>query len=305
MENEIIQLPTLERYIEKYPEDTEKWLEFIKEDKITDEINKRAQQRLPLDQDLLTLYKIFHNTRADNPINNHNDACLFCKKSWESTKEIPKTTLLCGHSYHTICMYIGQYDDDRLNCAVEDCTIHTWDYVRAIIMANEVTVTRAENILLDSYVKRNDFKQDLKGLKGAVREVAISHNSVMQLAKDKKDELIHTHIFAINQIQREMNDSISFVRNSEQMNDYKTKIRNYRKKASSMFRKYHVSFRDLYRRSLLKCSWRLRWVLERHRNPFPFYKFGFRFRVGKKQWKDPLEASEVPGAPEVPEVPES
>jgi len=298
MENEIIQLPTLERYIEKYPEDADKWLEFIKEDKIIDEIHNRDRQRHPLNRDLLTLYKVFHNTRADNPIDNHNDACLFCKKSWESTKEIAKTTLLCGHSYHTICIYIHQYDDDRTNCSVEDCTINTWDYVRAIIMGNEVAVTRAENILLDSYVKRNDFKQDIKELKVAVRGVSASHSSVLQLTANKKNEIMHNHIFEINQIQREINDSIAYIHTSQQMRDYKSKIRNYRKKASSIFRKYHVTFRDLYRRDIIKAPWRLRWVLERHRTPFSFYKFGFRFRVGKKKWKDPLEAPEAPEAPE-------
>jgi hypothetical protein len=165
-------------------------------------------------------------------------------------------------------------------------------------MGNEVAVTRAENILLDSYVKRNDFKQDIKELKVAVRGVSASHSSVLQLTANKKNEIMHNHIFEINQIQREINDSIAYIHTSQQMRDYKSKIRNYRKKASSIFRKYHVTFRDLYRRDIIKAPWRLRWVLERHRTPFSFYKFGFRFRVGKKKWKDPLEAPEAPEAPE-------
>jgi len=298
MENEIIQLPTLERYIEKYPEDAEKWLEFIKEDVGIEnpENPEIVRQRGPLDDDLLKFYKEFHNTRADNPIDNHSDGCLFCKKSWESTVDIPKSTLLCGHSYHTICTFIDQYADDRIICPVEGCTVNSWDYVRTIIRDKEVTVRRAENILLDSYVKRHDFKEDLKELKGAIRGVSSSHNSVLKLAANKKNELIHRHIFAINQIQREINDSVTLVRNSEEMKLYNTKIKNYRKKASSMFRKYHVSFRDLYRRELIRAPWRLRWVLERHRSPFSFYRFGFRLRVGKKIWKDPLEVPEAPEA---------
>jgi hypothetical protein len=293
MENEIIQLPTLERYIEKYPEDAEKWLEFIKEDELPNiQTTLRRTPPVALEDDLLKFYKEFHNTRADNPISSHTDGCLLCKKSWESTQDIPRSTLLCGHSYHTICSCIDQYDDDRVICSVEGCTINSWDYVRNIIRTKEVTVTRAENILLDSYVKRKDFKQELKGLKGAMKQVVGAHKLVLKLSQDKKKELLHKHIFTVNQIQRDINDSVTDIRNSQQMNEYKNKIKNYRKTAGSMFRKYHVGFRDLYRRGLLRCSWKIRWVLERHRNPFSFYRHGFRLRVGKKIWKDPLE--EVP-----------
>ena len=74
------------------------------------------------------------------------------------------------------------------------------------------------------------------------------------------------------------------------MEIYKNSLRNYRKKSKSIFRKYHLSFRDLIRRKKISVSWRLRWILERHRESFGFYKLGLRMYAGKKLWTDPLTA---------------
>jgi len=49
-----------------------------------------------------------------------------------------------------------------------------------------------------------------------------------------------------------------------------------------------MSFREMRERRLIRVSRKLRWVLERHRTPFSFYRLGLRIYPGKKIWKDPL-----------------
>ena len=73
------------------------------------------------------------------------------------------------------------------------------------------------------------------------------------------------------------------------MNRYKNSVKTYRKKANHVFRKYHMSFRELRERRIIKTSWRLRWVLERHRSAFTYYKMGVRIYPGKKTWRDTLD----------------
>ena len=62
----------------------------------------------------------------------------------------------------------------------------------------------------------------------------------------------------------------------------------YRKVASSIFRKYHVSFRDLYSAKLIRADWRLRHILESHGSPFSRWKFNLRLRPGQKPMDDPI-----------------
>jgi hypothetical protein len=292
--NEFISLDKLESYIERYPEDTEKWLEFIR-DPAEDEIKLRKITRYidrELNEDLYKTNSDLHNIESEVPIEHYRDGCLFCKKSWVSTEGVPTMTLICGHKFHTLCSMVDQYNSDTTRCIVDECDISTWDYVRKIVRSNEKAKDKAENILLDAYQKRKDFKTDLKELKDQVSTVTRSHSSISRLINAGKKEFIHRHLYSINQMQADLNEGVKYIKNSEEMNKYKTSVREYRKTATRMFRKYHVSFRELRERGIIRAPWRIRWVLERHRNPFSFYKLGFRMAPGKKMWTDTLEQSD-------------
>jgi predicted nucleotidyltransferase len=288
--NQFVSLEKMETFIEKYPEDAEKWLEFLEDTRETNTIypyKRRIRNEEDLNQEILKEQTEILE-EPNGPITHFSEGCLFCKKSWTQTNDVPSTTLICGHKYHTICYMYNHYHNDTVQCIVDDCDINTWDYVKQIGKMKRKNAESVENIIVDSITKRKDFKEDLKEFKALISDVTKKHSSVRKSLTDARNELINKHIFSINQIQSDMNDLVKVVSTGEQMETYKTSLRVYRKKAKNIFRKYHLSFRDLERRKKIKVSWRLRWILERHRESFGYYKLGLRMYPGKKIWNDPL-----------------
>jgi hypothetical protein len=291
--NEFISLNTLETYIEQYPEDAEKWLEFIRDPSEEESKLRRSRYiRGEINEGIYKLNSDLHNIESEVPIEHYNDGCLFCKKSWLSTDGVPTTTLICGHKFHTLCSMIDQYNGDITRCIVEGCDINTWDYVRKIVRSKEKVKEKTENILLSAYQKRADFKKDIQDLKKDISSVTSAHNKVGSMITNAKKDFVHKHLYTINQLQNDINENVKYVKESEEMNTYKNAVRNYRKKANRIFRKYHMSFRELRERGILRTSWRLRWVLERHRSAFTYYKMGVRLYPGKKTWRDTLDQDE-------------
>jgi len=293
-ENEFIELPQLdssikyafEGYIDKYPEDAMKWYYYMNES------NKLQDKPTPVnglfDETLLNSYREFMNTRSVTEIDNHTDGCLFCKKSWTSTENMPTMTLLCGHKYHTVCNFMDQYANEYTRCIVTGCGIDSWLYIRQMFRNRQANREGVEDILIKSYKKNIGFKTELKGLKKCVAEVQKNHIGVLSLMSSTRNEVLHKHIHNINHLQEDLNQGVKSVQESEQMASYRKSVRVFRKKAGIMFRTYHLSFRELYKKQLLSCPWRIRWVLERHGNAFSYRRLGFRIYPGKKRWKDPL-----------------
>jgi len=292
-----ISLDILEKYIERYPEDAEKWLEFIR-DPAEDVLSRpeniiRRRRRLrqiggEINEELYKKYSDLHSVPSEVPIEHYRDGCLFCKKSWASTEDVPTATFICGHKFHTTCTMVHQYYNDVFSCAVEGCDIDTWDYVRKIVRSKEKATEKVEDILVESYRKRKDFKEDTNELKNIISSVSARHCDVKNLIAQGRKDFIHKNLYSINQMQNDLNQGMEFIRNSEEMYKYKKSVRVYRKKASYFFRKYHISLRELRERNIVRMPWRLRWVLDRHRNAFSYYKMGLRLYPGKKQMKDPL-----------------
>jgi hypothetical protein len=288
--NQFVSLDKMEAYIEKYPEDAGKWLEFLdnnEEDTIYP-YKRRIRKPEDLNQDLLNQNTSLLEEPVSITVTNFSEGCLFCKKSWISTVDVPTCTLICGHKYHTICQMYNYYHHDTVQCIVEDCDINTWDYIKQIGKRKRENNESVENILVESITKRKDFKDDLKEFKTLISDVTRNHGIVVKSLTDARKELVHKHIFSITQIQKDMNDMVGTVKNNQEMYDYKKSLNKYRRKAKNIFRKYHLSFRDLERRKKLKVGWRLRWILERHSGSFNFYKLGIRMYPGKKTWTDPL-----------------
>lgn len=293
--NQFVSLEKMESFIEKYPEDADKWLEFLDDSKDVNPIypyKRRIRKAEDLNQELMKEQSEILE-KPEIPITHFSEGCLFCKKSWSITTEVPTTTLICGHKFHTICFMFNYYHNDNVQCIIDECDINTWDYVKQIGKIKRKNMESAENILYNSITKRKDFKEDLKDMQNHISEITRKHSAVRKTLVDARNELIHKHVFSINQIQKDMNEMVTTVKSSEQMNSYKESLRLYRKKAKNIFRKYHLSFRDLERRKKLKVSWRLRWILDRHRESFGFYKLGIRVYPGKKLWNDPLIDTEA------------
>ena len=286
-ENEYISLETLENYIEQYPEDAEKWLKFLDD---TPESTYPLRRRRVTDAELNPEFfkmNVEVMQESDTPIHNYEVGCLHCKKSWAATQGVPQIELICGHSYHTVCYTYDHFKHDFPRCIVEGCTIDTWEYVRAIYTAKRKKREDVHNVLLESHRGRADFKKDLADLNKCIAEVTKHSSGVEKLLKNGRRDLIHKHLHSINYLQEDMNEAVKLIRGSEERANYKVAVSKFRKMASKIFRKYHVSFRELYQRRMVRCGWEVRRVLERH-GTFRYYRLGCRIYPGGKKWKDPL-----------------
>ena len=218
-----------------------------------------------------------------------SDSCNRCKKTWTSTPGIPTTTLLCGHTYHTVCQSVYLYNTD----GGETCINETCDDYRSIVynIVKEHTNTHIEKVdeLLEENLKDKSFKESLKGMRASIRVVVANHRLLKNAYKNVKTQLIHKHIHTINQIQSELNRDIVNVRDGVEAKNYKHAIRSYRKIAASIFRKYHVSLRDVLDRKIIKMAWENRWVLERYRGGISKWRSSIRIYPGKKLWTDPIQ----------------
>jgi hypothetical protein len=290
-EDTFISLSTLEKYIEKYPEDAEKWREFLD---MKDETHMGPRDHIysptprdPPTAELVEPHANIITPTSESPVEHYKDGCLLCKKTWTSTHKVPTITLICGHAYHTVCYMYRHYANDAPHCLVQECDIDTWAYVRVIYRNKRDRKKKAENILLKSFKKRDDFKNDIKLLKQNVSEFNKSQSTMERLLKNARDELIHKHLYSINHLQKDMNTTVKDLQETEEMLHYKASLRKFRKHAANIFRKYHTSFRELNVHGIIKCSWRIRGILERHRK-LSFYKLGCRIYPGRKFVKDPL-----------------
>lgn len=244
-------------------------------------VNELIQTELldPLEQYLI----------SETPPKIQTEICGKCNKTWASTSNQPTITLLCGHTYHTLCHMVYEYEDNSRTCTAELCEDSTWSITRDISRRRRQNTVDKVDELLEDTLKKKAFNSDLKILRSSIRAVLSSHNLVQKEFKNVKNQLIHRHIHTINQIQTELNTGINNVRKGDEVKNYKAALRRYRKNAASIFRKYHVSFRDLSNRKIIKVGWRMRWVLERHRSGISGWKYGFRIYPGKKIMKDPIQ----------------
>jgi hypothetical protein len=227
---------------------------------------------------------------TEQPEKHISEACGMCNRTWASTSAAHVTTLLCGHSYHTICVKVHEYQEETLNiCVDETCEYPSFSIVRDICRKRrQVDVDRVDDVI-EHNLQKKSFKTDFKTMRSSIRDVMTSSTSVSKAFTNIKAKIIHKHIHTINQIQSELNTEITNVRKGEEMKKYRSSLRSYRKIAASIYRKYHISFRNLYDRKMLKVGWRSRWILERHRTGFNTYRYSIKILPGKKLWKDPIQ----------------
>jgi len=277
----------LQAFIDQYPEDGPKWFEFIKDYDITPQTNVRRNPNDPMDENLLNTFLEVNKVKDEEKVDNHENGCMICGKTWISL-DIATTTLLCGHKFHTLCMMVKQYYGYDFQCYADGCDMNQWRYVREIHDRQRADKNKLEDILINSYLKRADFKDDLRKFKGDISEISKQHANISKLITQGKMDIVHKYISVIRQIQSDINNNLETIKNSQEMSDFRTSLRKYRKMASKFFNKYHLSFRDLKKRNKISASWKIRRILERHGSAFSFYNMALKIRPGKFRWKDPL-----------------
>ena len=221
-----------------------------------------------------------------HPIQEESFECYGCKRTWSSTEHYPRTSLLCGHTVHTICSMISDSDDQ--NVCPHNCTYNGWGMVHTI--ANNIRQAATDKVdeVVEELMKTVAYKQDFKVLKESIRKVAVFFRETSNEYKNVKKTIIHKHIHSINEIQRDLNSSLKAVGTGVNAKQLRSSIMVYRRRARLFHLKYNVSFRNLYTRKLIKVNSTLRWVLERHRNLYSRWRYSIQIYPGKKVWKDPI-----------------
>jgi hypothetical protein len=255
-------------YLDKHPEDHEKVYDVIQGYKLKEKMETLLESYSP-------------------PVENMTDGCTLCMKSWEDTPNAVKTVMLCGHTYHTACVLLYQYDN-RDGCPDETCDIDSWRIVRQLYNGRARAGDKVKDTIIEQLQKRDDFKADFRNLKKSISEVRSARVLVTKNVNNQRKQFLHRNIHAIREIQKDMTETYSGLSKSESYKDMRSSVLKYRKVASSIFRKYHVSFRDLYSAKLIRADWRLRHILERHGSPFSRWKFNLRLRPGQKPMDDPI-----------------
>jgi len=275
--DEFVETPKLEKddmknilyyYLDKHPEDHEKIYQALSEHKLKEKMVTLLEEYIP-------------------PVENTADGCTLCLKSWEDTANAVKTTLLCGHTFHTACHMIYTYNHNE-RCPDQTCDIDSWRIVNRLNRGRREERDNVQETIINNLQKRADFKADLKAFKKSINTVRSARLLVLKESRNQRKQFIHRNIHAIREIQRDMNETYSGLSKSENYMSMRSTVLKYRKVASSIFRKYHVSFRDLHSSGIIRADWRLRHILERHGSPFSRWRFNLRFTPGKKIMDDPI-----------------
>lgn len=288
--NEYFNLNLLEEYIEEHPEDAEKWLEFLenRDERILQikQINNRNSQP----SNTLVTPDLGEDLDCDMPADYEN-VCLKCKRTWASTPEHLTIGLLCGHKYHTACWMLHAYENED-NCIFEGCAQSTYRYIRDLSRRRERMKTDTISVLTNAVCNKREFKSDIKKMKRQISTCIKLFRVLKVKQKKEKNDMMKKHIFSIRQIQDDMNAVVKASSNSHEKKSCLKEVRAYRHIERDIFRKYHLSLRDLLRKKILgRMNWRVRSVLERHgRIGEGIYKFGIRIYPGSKKWN--LESDE-------------
>jgi cell fate (sporulation/competence/biofilm development) regulator YlbF (YheA/YmcA/DUF963 family) len=260
------------RYIEEHPEDHEKISEFINKEDIHSSLIKLLEDYIPPE------------TKPED-----FDGCLMCNKTWAETPTAVKTTQLCGHTYHTVCSMLRSYEDRANECAHEGCYLDSWRIMREISNKRSRRNSITQDHLIEGLKTRDDFKGDLKIMKKSISGIRLLYSKMLKEQRIKRNEMIHRHIHEIRDIQQDINNTMKACRQTETYKEIQRYISKYRTIAGRIFRKYHVSFRELRKAKLIRSSWSMSRILERHFSVLTnSWRFGVRLYPGGKPMKDPI-----------------
>jgi hypothetical protein len=280
--NEHFNLTILEEYIEEHPEDAEKWLEFLqkKDEKLLEFGTTNARRP----SNTMVTPDVGEDLECNLPADFEN-VCIKCKRTWASTPEHLTTTLLCGHKYHTACWFLQAYEDTD-HCIFEGCGQSTYGYIRGLSRRRETMRVDTVSVLTDAICSKREFKFDIKKMKRQISSCIRSFRKFKLKEKEGKNNLMKKHIFSIRQIQSDMNAEVRNLSKSAETTECLKEVRAYRRIEREVFRKYHLSLRDLMRKKIIRrMDWRVRSILERHgRINAGRYRFGIRIYPGSKKW---------------------
>lgn len=283
--NKYVTVNTLETYLEKHPEDTEKWLEHLNPLLFRNNeggVGRRTYDRVkPNDEDYLK-YNIIKN--EGEQLTDSDMMCAICKNSWEQTQAHATTTLLCGHKYHTVCYFISYYEGHD-GCMIEGCHSETADIISQLYRRRVRLRETVESILIDSLKGNANFKCEVKKIKAKISSINKHLVAFTNAKKAMRQKIIKKHECNLTQIQFDLNNAVKSLQDMDEAKGLKLEIRKYRSIERNFYRRYHLSLHDLRKyRVVGDINWNVRGILMRHYGLNNRRNLGIRLYPGKKSW---------------------
>ena len=284
--NKYFTITTFQEYLEKHPEDIEKWLEHFEPLLFPHKIRNTARtyDRRTIPKQDYSKYNIV--AKQDIEVRDSDIMCGICKNSWEETPLHATTTLLCGHKYHTVCYFMLYYESEE-GCQIEGCSDNTRRIVGDLYRMKSRLRQSIENTLIDNIKTNREFKNEVRKLKSKVSSI-VRHVSAFSKAKRQmRKNIIKKHECNLSQIQFDINNSFKLLNSSREAKALKSEIHKYRIIERGFFRRYHLSLHDLTRYGLVgRINWVVRGILMRHYGYSSRTRrhLGIRLVPGRRTW---------------------
>ena len=277
-------LSVLEEYIEKHPEDVEKWVEHLGPKLGLNNTKTNLRRRQNNNEPVNTIIPVIESDLEEMPTD-HTSACMKCKRTWDSTAVHPKTTLLCGHSYHTQCFFMMNYGDLDV-CVHDGCNYSIWEHVRQIYDKNVELRRDTTQLLIDTLKKDPEFNNSIKGMQQYIKQTRTYTNLFKRNVSVLKRDIIKKHKYNIQAIQNDMNATVKLARTHPRLSEARKMVSKYRRFERLFQDKYHLSLHDLvHNRVIRRPAWDVMHILNRHGSFMPHnYRFGIRIRPGRNTW---------------------
>jgi len=291
--NKCLTVNTLETYLEKYPEDAEKWLGHLMPDYNSVPPPYVRGRREVISEEDIEKYNIVRD--MDTPFSNPEEMCGLCRKMWDATSLHATTTLLCGHKYHTVCYFL-HYHEYHDGCVVEGCASETAHIINQLSTRRTHIREGVEAALINTVKNNKEFKAEIKNLKRSINMITKRLNECGKYRNKLKNDVIKKHECNLNQLQHDLNRAYKISNSGDIYKAYKSEIRKYRMIENRIYRKYHLDTNDLGRMGIMRrYNWRIRYALNRHYRYSNKYRFVVRVSPGKYNWfaRNAEEAEEV------------
>jgi hypothetical protein len=288
--NKYVTVNTLETYIEKYPEDAQKWKDHLDPVLYPDKYKKRkttlrVNNRTTITEEDYSRYNIIK--REGEEFTNSDTMCAICKHSWEQTPAHATTTLLCGHKYHTVCYFMIYYENSE-GCIIDGCPSHTGRIISQLHRRRMNLRDTLEATLVNTIKDTNEFKSDLTKMKSKISSIIKHFTSFRKVKQELRKKIIKKHEYNLSQIQFDINNTVKSLKTTREARAFKSEISKYRSIERTFYRKYHISLRDLIRYGLVRdLNWTVRGLIIGHAAYRNRRDFGIKIYPGKKTWFRP------------------
>ena len=288
--NKYVTVNTLETYIEKYPEDAQKWIDHLDPVLYPHKYKKRKQalrvnNRRTLSEEDYSRYNIIK--REGEEFTNSDTMCAICKHSWEQTPAHATTTLLCGHKYHTVCYFMIYYENSE-GCIIDGCPSDTGRIISQLHRRRVNLRDTLETTLVNSLKDTNEFKSDLTKMKSKISSIVKHLSAFKKVKQELRKKIIKKHECNLSQIQFDINNTVKSLKTTSEARAFRSEISKYRSIERKFYRKYHISLRDLIRYGLVRdLNWTIRGIIVGHNTYRNRRDFGIKIYPGKRTWFRP------------------